>query len=50
MAKPDPVPVRVPNVEAMTIQERHVLIAQLEKVGMVKEGIIEPDMAKEESQ
>ena len=50
VSKPDPTPVRVPNVEAMTIQERHVLIAQLERVGMVKEGIIQPDMAEEESQ
>jgi hypothetical protein len=48
--KPDNEPVRVPNVQNMTIQERHALIAQLEHLGMVKEGIIEPSMAEEEDQ
>jgi hypothetical protein len=47
--KEDPKPVRVPNVQNMTIQERHALIAQLETLGLVKEGVIEPDMAEEEA-
>ena len=46
--KPDPEPVGVPNVNNLTLQERHAILQQFEANGMIKQGIINPDMAEEE--
>jgi hypothetical protein len=35
-------------VNNLTLQERHAILQQFEANGMIKQGIINPDMAEEE--
>ena len=46
IGKEDPAPVRIPNIETLTVQEKHALLKQFEMNGMVKDGAVAPDLAE----
>lgn len=47
MDEPDPQPVRIPNIEALTIQEKHALLYQFQAAGMIPQAPVGPPTAEE---
>lgn len=47
MNEPDPEPMRIPNIQDLTIQEKHALLYQFQAAGLIPQGPVGPPTAEE---